>query len=104
MHHLINLRVQGALRSYAAGLGPGERLVLYKKENGAYREICSTPYRWEPEQPVEIEASGRGNRLSVSTGAAQLVWVDEMNPYLKGMIGLSNFPGCHTRYEWLRVR
>lgn len=33
-HHMVNIRVQGAVRSYAAGLLPGGKFGILKNDNG----------------------------------------------------------------------
>lgn len=107
--HLIQVRVQGALRGYAAGLAPGGRLALYKKEDGVYREVCSTPFAWQAGQPVELELRAAGTKITLQAeggpaeGGPALEWEDTLDPYQNGQIGLANFPGCHTRYEALHV-
>lgn len=95
--HRVNVRVQGALRSYAAGLAPG-RLVLYKKDR-VYREVASTPLEWGLGGKYELLIRAKGPELSVTAnGQTRLHWRDEDSPYLQGAIGLSNSRGCHTRY------
>ena len=97
-YHNILARVQGALRSYALGLAP-DRLVLYKNSRG-YQTVASAPFRWEHGQSYELNLKVEGSKLvGWITGGPELVWQDEESPYLHGQIGLSNFDGCHTRYE-----
>lgn len=104
MYHNLNLRVQGARRSYAAGLAPGGRLALYKKEGDQYRELSAVEFPWEQGQVYELELEARGYHLTLrAAGGPRLEWTDEQAPYLHGQIGLSNFPGCHTRYEAMWV-
>lgn len=103
--HNINIRVQGSLRSYALGLASGGRLVLYKNEPGApYRPLAEAPLPWRHGEPYELflEAD-RGCLLAGVNGGPQLEWEDSDRPYGHGQIGLSNFAGCHTRYEEVRV-
>ncbi len=103
-HHLVLARVQGALRCYAAGLAPGERLALYKKVDGAYREVASAPFSWQFGQTCEIELRAQGERLAVlANGEQKLQWADKESPYRNGQIGLANYPGCHTRFEAVHV-
>jgi len=102
-YHNVNVRVQGALRSYAAGLAKGNRLVLYKNAEG-YREVSSVPFRWEHGRGYEVSVTARGSELAVSVDGEELMrWRDESSPFLHGQVGLSNFPGCHTRFEYVRV-
>ncbi len=98
-HHRINFRVQGGIRSYAVGLAPSGKLVLYKNENG-YRILRVADLAWQPEQPVGIAVRAVGNRFQVSVdGVPLLDYTDEESPYLTGMIGFSNAEGSHTHYR-----
>ena len=103
-HHNINVRVRGSLRSYALGLAPEGRLVLYKND-GQYQAVASAPFAWEAGQSYRLTLSAKGAQLRGAVeGGPELVWQDEVAaPYLQGQIGLSNFAGCHTRYEEVRV-
>jgi ADP-ribosylglycohydrolase len=97
-HHLILARVQGARRSYAAGLGPDGQLVLYKNEGG-YRAVKSAPCPWQHGQSYDLTLRAQGNQLTAAIGDTQLAWTDDDTPHLTGQIGLANFAGCHTAYE-----
>jgi ADP-ribosylglycohydrolase len=100
-HHNINVRVQGALRSYALGLATGDRLALYKNIGGrCYREIASAAFPWVHGQAYFLWVEAMGNRLRAGASDKTLIdWQDGDAPYLYGQVGLSNFPGCHTRFE-----
>lgn len=103
-HHNILIRVQGALRSYSVGLAPNNEFVMYKNDRG-YRVVARVPFTWGHGQPYELELSGEGNRLSARIyGGPRIEWVDEDSPYLNGQIGLSNFGGCHTRFDQVAIR
>jgi hypothetical protein len=102
-YHNINVRVQGALRSYALGLAPEGKLTLYKNSHG-YRPVASVDFDWQHHHTYSLSLSAQGNRLQAqANGKALMDWVDEDAPYLHGQIGLSNFAGCHTRYEEMSV-
>jgi len=102
-YHNVNVRVQGALRSYAAGLAPG-RLVLYKNQ-GKYMPVASIAFTWEYGRAYEFTITVWRNRLTLSVGGRPLLtWEDHDNPYLRGQIGFSNFAGCHTRYEKATIK
>jgi hypothetical protein len=102
-HHNVNVRVQGALRSYAVGLAPDHRLTLYKNERG-YRPVASVDFEWHHHHTYTLTLRARGDRVLAQVGDKTLLdWVDEDEPYLRGQIGLSNFAGCHTRYEYVRI-
>ena len=102
-HHNINVRVQGALRSYALGLAPEGQLVLYKNQRG-YRPLAGAFLAWQHGRRYTLSLAAKGNHLLASVdGRVVLEWVDTDRPYLGGQVGLSNFQGCHTRYEHVRV-
>lgn len=102
-YHNINFRVQGALRSYALGLAPEDRLVLYKNDKG-YHKLTETPFPWEFNQRYTLWARMKGNQIEAGSGDQLLLsWTDSDEPYLHGQVGLSNFAGCHTRYEMVEV-
>ncbi len=106
-HHCINARVQGALRSYALGLAPDHKLILYKKDR-AYQIVAAADFAWTHGQHYRLTISAHGDELSATAhgddGVTQsLVWRDEATPYLTGQIGLSTWGGGHTRYESVRV-
>jgi ADP-ribosylglycohydrolase len=102
-HHNILVRVKGALYSYAFGLAPDNRIVLYKNHHG-YQPVASAPFEWQHNQEYVLNIKAESNRFSawVQDGP-QLEWEDQNNPYLHGQIGLSNFEGCHTRFEKVSI-
>jgi len=105
-HHNLNIRVQGALRSYAGGLGPQGTLALYRKSGQDYTLVASAPFPWQLGTPVILRLTAQGNRLTLEAERdgqrAALTWVDPA-PYRHGQIGLSTWHGSHTAYEGVRV-
>ncbi len=103
-HHNIQFRVQGGIRSYAVGLAPGNKIALYKNENG-YRQLASADFAWSAEREYTIAVRAVGNRFDVSVnGQEVLQYVDEDRPYLSGQIGFCNFHGSHTHYKSFAVK
>lgn len=101
--HFALVRVQGARRSYAVGFAPDGRLIIYKNQGG-YRQVAETPFVWQHGQSYRLGVTAAGNRLQVVVDDVPLLsWADEDVPYLHGQIGLSNFSGCHTRFEKVKV-
>lgn len=97
--HRINVRVQGARRSYAAGLASDGRLVLYKNAGG-YHELASVPYAWQPGREIALTVSAAGNTLRAEiAGGPALDYTDTDAPYLNGQVGLSIGTGSHTVYH-----
>lgn len=92
--HMVNFRVQGAERSYAAGLLPDGRFALLKNESG-YRILEQTDFAWKAGEKYRIRCSAAGSRIDVSVGDRHLSFTDPVRPYLYGAAGLSVRQGSH---------
>lgn len=105
-HHLINTRVQGALRSYAFGLAPNGCVALYKKSKH-YRQVASADFAWKVgEQYILSLRAEQGHLIATVEGGGNtqtIDWFDKDSPYLSGQVGLSTWHGSHTRYVSLQV-
>ena len=102
--HCLNFRVQGAIRSYAAGMIAPDTFAILKNENG-YRVLQSMKV---PEQkngvPFTVSVQAVGNQLqAVLNGTHTLSVVDDHDPYVMGAIGLSVREGSHAACRYLRV-
>jgi ADP-ribosylglycohydrolase len=107
-HHNINTRVQGALRSYAFGLAPDNKVVLYKKKSlEKYQPLAEAAFKWRHGETYTLKIVAQGNTLLATvSGDGQdgtLRWTDDANAYLTGQIGLSVWHGSHTRFVNVRV-
>lgn len=100
--HYANVRVQGAIRSYAVGFDGAGALALLKNENG-WRRLQSVPFAWEPGQRYRLSVTARGNKLEARCGDATIAYTDTENPYLEGCVGLSVERGSHLSCESIRV-
>ncbi|MCX7622092.1 MAG: hypothetical protein N2037_14795, partial [Acidimicrobiales bacterium] len=98
-HHNINFRVQGAIRSYALGLAPDNKLILYKNENG-YKELSGIPFSWKvnAEYAFRVDVSGPVIKVYY-TDLLVMEFTDEYKPYLSGQIGVSLLNGSHCHYK-----
>ena len=102
-HHYVNIRVQGAMRSYAAGLLPGGRFALLKKDR-VYRVLASEEFVWEPGHGYEVTLAAKGGRLTASiAGGPVLSYTDTDRPYLTGSVGLAVERGSHMELTRVRV-
>lgn len=100
LHHHVNFRVQGSMRSYAAGFAAGDRFILYKNVDGIYQELASSPFHWELGCSYRIHVHAVGSDIAVSVNGGNAIrHTDAMNPYLKGQIGVSTFQGSHCHYR-----
>jgi ADP-ribosylglycohydrolase len=101
-HHLL-VRVQGAQRSYVAGLAASGRAALYRNDGG-YRLVAEAPCPWEHGRRYRLVLAARGPELRLAVDGAELLrWRDD-RPHLSGMIGLGTLGGAHTRFERVEVR
>lgn len=96
-HHLVNVRVQGAIRSYAAGFLPDGKIGLLKNKNG-YEELVSREFAWTPGSEYKVEICVNGNNIkAVFDDTVVLEYIDEKEPYLEGAIGISVLEGSHCK-------
>ena len=101
--HRVNVRVQGAIRSYAAALLPGGRLGLLKNENG-YRILAETAFAWEHGQEYKISVRVKGDMLTVAVDdCTRLSFQDTDSPYMEGAIGISVQNGSHCRCRKIEI-
>lgn len=102
--HRISFRVQGAIRSYAAGLADDGRLVLYKNENG-YRELASAALPWKHGTSYRLAVEAVGSRFRIFADDQLLIeYTDNDRPYLFGQVGFSNADGSRTHYRQFAVK
>ena len=102
-HACVNFRVQGAIRSYAAGFDGEGSLSLFKNDNG-YRTLASVPFAWESDRDYEICVAVRGSRIQVSCGEARIEYDDADHPWLQGAVGFSVRQGTHASLASIKVR
>lgn len=102
--HRVNVRVQGAIRSYAVALMPGQRAAILKNDNG-YRVLKETVYSWEAGQEYTIRVTVKDRRIrAVINQKCVLEYTDnDETPYLTGQIGMSVGMGGHTQYRRIRI-
>jgi ADP-ribosylglycohydrolase len=101
--HYVNVRVQGALRSYAAGFAEGGRLVFEKNEN-PYRRLAEVPFAWEPGRDYTIAVAARENHFTVSVdGREYISYTDADSPYLSGCAGISVRKGGRCALKDIRI-
>lgn len=102
--HYVNVRVQGAIRSYAVGLAADGKLVLCKNENG-YRVLAQADFSWQHDKEYHIQVCAKENSLTVSVdGTEYISFADKENPYLTGSIGFSVRNGSHCSLKSIRIQ
>jgi len=88
-HHMVNVRVQGAIRSYAAAFLPGGKVGILKNENG-YRLLIDTKFDWEPGKEYKLGVAVEGSKIKVAVNDQEVLeYLDTESPYLEGAIGIS---------------
>ncbi|MGH4049778.1 MAG: ADP-ribosylglycohydrolase family protein [Clostridium sp.] len=103
-YHNINFRVQGAIRSYAIGLSPFNKIELYKNNNG-YLSLSESEFIWEIGKYYNIRVDAFENEFKVYIdGKLIITYKDEDKPYLHGAVGFSNFKGSHTHYKSFKIQ
>ena len=101
--HMVNVRVKGAIRSYAAGFYAPGKLGFYKNENG-YVPLTETDFPWELGSDYSICVTAKGNHFTVTLDDREMLEVtDGHHPYLNGGIGLSVRNGGHISCRGIEV-
>jgi hypothetical protein len=101
--HFVNFRVQGAIRSYAAGFGPEGKFFLRKNENG-YRTLEKKVFPWKIGKSYTITVTVQGSKIAVAVNGEPLIdYDDRESPWLYGSIGFSVRKGSHCAYKKIRV-
>ena len=128
--HMVNIRVKGAVRSYAVGFYAPGKFGFYKNqvsrrplaENEAkadsgskacpetcrsqigYIPLAETDFPWTIGADYVIAVTAIGNRFIVTLNNRQMFDItDETHPYLNGGIGLSVRDGGHISCREIRV-
>ena len=101
-NHRVNVRVQGAIRSYAFGLLPGGTAAILKNDHG-YRILQEIPYAWEYGREYTVTMTAVGNRITAMIDGHILTVIDEERPFLTGAVGVSMQDGSHARYRKIRI-
>jgi len=98
----LNVRVQGAIRSYSVALRGG-KLMIRKNENG-YRTLAECAHPTETGETYRFRIVCKGNEISVWEDGALLLSVrDDDRPYLNGCIGCSVFHGARSYFDHLVI-
>lgn len=101
--HRVNVRVQGAIRSYAIGFGTDSKVQLLKNVNG-YQILEETGLDWSLQKEYKIEVGLCKNRIKVSIDdTAVFDFTDTHEPYLEGSVGISVQNGSHCKYRRIEI-
>ncbi|MCL2421829.1 MAG: ADP-ribosylglycohydrolase family protein [Defluviitaleaceae bacterium] len=102
--HFVNVRVQGAIRSYAAGFC-GDKLCLMKNSAAGYKVLTEMDFTWTLGQTYTITVKAQGNKLDVWVNGVKMInHIDDVQPYLTGSIGVSVQSGSRCGYRKVAVQ
>ena len=100
--HLVLFRVQGAIRSYAAGFVDG-KFVIQKNDHG-YITMAETDCPIRLGETVTVSISVRGNRIEARCVGIILTCEDNDCPYLEGEVGVCVRNNSTALVERIRVK
>ena len=99
----VNVRVQGAMRSYRVALNKDNTISIEKNEYG-YRTLVSKPFVWEAGKEYTIDVTAKANSISAECGGVRISYKDEDKPYLNGSLGVSLYGGSHIKVRKIQVK
>lgn len=103
--HFVNFRVQGAIRSYAAGFSDSKLVLMKNASTGkGYCIMAEVDFCHENNKTYVIKIEAKGNKFKVWVdGAEMLSYTDNDRPYMTGSIGLSVQKGSHCAYRRIKI-
>lgn len=103
-YHMVNVRVQGAIRSYAVGLLPEKRIGILKNDNG-YCVMREALFEWENGKEYTITVRVEKNQITAWVDDVEVLeFMDTQRPYLQGAIGVALQQGSHDKYRRIVVK
>ena len=100
--YALNVRVQGAMRSYAVALRDGKLMI--QKNAGGYTTLAETPHETAIGRTYRFRIEAKGNTVQVfENGAPVLSATDGDHPYLNGCIGASVREGGRAYFDDLVI-
>ena len=98
--HLIQARVQGAIRSYAAGFYGAGKVALLKNERG-YRIVAQQEFPWELGKEYRLILTVQGDRIVLTVDGTPLLEWEDSHPLVQGCVGIAVAKGSHCLYrDW----
>jgi hypothetical protein len=99
--HMAAVRVQGAMRYYAAALMPDGKAALLKKVPNRFVTLTQTDLDWQEGGDITIRIEVKGNLIRAQIGCAILEARDKDHPYLTGAVGV----GCVSGHgQWKKIQ
>lgn len=100
--HLLNVRVQGAMRSYAVGFF-GAGTVALRKNDGGYTTLAETAYPWEAGKEYRFTVDVDGGKITLSINGENVLSFENEDPWQRGCVGMSVGNGSHCLYRDLEI-
>ena len=100
--HMVNVRVQGAIRSYAVALMEGGKLAIRKNAFG-YTTLAEAPLEWRAGEEYVMNVTVKGNRIEAECSGVKVCYTDENEAIWTGSVGVSVLDGSHASYRFVRV-
>ena len=98
----MNLRVQGAMRSYAAGFSGAGKVALRKNQHG-YITLCEADFPWEPGKEYRLDFAAQGGTLTLAIDGKKVLSYEDPDPLANGCAGLSVEKGSHCLYRDMAI-
>jgi len=94
--HMLEIRAQGAMRSYAMGFDGDNTVAIYVNDYGL-QKLAETSFAWNDDQSYQVCAQAKGSTLSLSIDGQQLLEVQD-DRFKYGMFGASQLGMGRTSY------
>lgn len=101
--HNVLFRVQGGIRSFAAGLAENQTIRLYKKEKD-YQILKEVPYQWQFGVPYQFKIVVKNKNIKLWVNEKVLFNEEMDSVYENGCIGFGNDMGSRTNYIYYRIK
>lgn len=101
--HLIQARVQGAMRSYAAGFYGSGKVALLKNQNG-YKMMVEKEFPWETGKEYRLTLTVEGSKVKLAANGETLLEWEDSEPLQHGCVGVAVQKGSHCLYRDWEVR
>ena len=94
--HLLQIRAQGAMRGYLAGLSEAGRISIYKNDFG-YQKMADAEFNWKSGSTYLLCLQARGNRIILMIDDKKYLEIQD-DSFHYGMYGCGSLCMGRTRY------
>lgn len=100
--HYVNVRVEGAMRSYAVGFDGDEFCIV--KNNYGRKKLASVKHKLELGRQYRVGVAVKGDTITATLDGELMLAYTDKKPLLFGSVGLSNRNGSHTKYTLIDIK